>query len=134
MNLPIFEDGLESRDFVHVLDVVKAVRLCLQEGSVVGQTFNVGAGVPTPVIEVAERLIKVFKGSSVTEITGHYRVGDIRHCYADISALHAATGFEPTVSLEEGLDSFGNWVASQPLPEDGLDQANRLLIEKGLMK
>lgn len=134
MNLPIFEDGLESRDFVHVLDVVKAVRLCLQTDTVVGETFNVGSGVPTSVIEVAERLIKVFKGSSITEITGQYRVGDIRHCYADISALSAATGFEPSVSLEDGLASFGNWVGSQPLPEDGLDQANRILIEKGLMK
>ncbi len=134
MNLPIFEDGLESRDFVHVQDVVKAISLCLKSDTVAGQVFNVGSGVPTSVLEMAEMLIQVFKGSSITEITGQYRVGDIRHCYADISGLRAATGFEPSVSLESGLAAFGKWVTSQPLPEDGLDQANRILIEKGLMK
>jgi dTDP-L-rhamnose 4-epimerase len=134
MNLPIFEDGLESRDFIHVRDVVKAVLLCLQTESVVGQIYNVGSGVPTSVLEVARMLIQVFKGSSITEITGQYRLGDIRHCYADISELRKATGFEPSVSLEDGLAAFGRWVTSQPLPEDGLDKANRILVEKGLMK
>ncbi len=132
--LPIFEDGLESRDFVFVGDVVKAVRLCLEAQTVVGQTFNVGSGIPTSVLDVATMLIQVFKGRSVTEVTGQYRLGDIRHCYADIAALRSATGFEPEVGLEAGLARFATWVASQPLPEDGLDQANQVLMEKGLMK
>ena len=134
LNLPIFEDGLESRDFVHVQDVVRAIQLCMASGAVTGQVFNVGSGVPTPVLDVAKMLIKVLKGTSVTEITGQYRVGDIRHCYADISALRAATGFEPLVSLEDGLAAFAGWVSGQPLPEDGLDRANQVLVEKGLMK
>ncbi len=134
MDLPIFEDGMESRDFVHVSDVVKAIRLCLESEVVTGQVFNVGSGVPTSVLDVAKMLIEIFKRSSKTVITGQYRVGDIRHCYADISALSAATGFVPVMSLEDGLAAFGEWVASQPLPEDGLDRANRVLIEKGLMK
>lgn len=134
LNLPIFEDGLESRDFVHVQDVVRAIQLCMASEAVTGQVFNVGSGVPTPVLDVAKMLIKVLKGTSVTEITGQYRVGDIRHCYADISALRAATGFEPLVRLEDGLAAFAGWVSGQPLPEDGLDRANQVLIEKGLMK
>ena len=134
MDLPIFEDGLESRDFVHVHDVVRAVQLCLESESTGGRIFNVGSGVPTTVLEIAKMLIQVFRGASTTEITAQYRMGDIRHCYADISALRSATGFEPQVSLEDGLASFAKWVSSQPLPEDGLERANRLLIEKGLMK
>ena len=134
LNLPIFEDGLESRDFVHVQDVVRAIQLCMASEAVTGQVFNVGSGVPVPVLDVAKMLIKVLKGTSVTEITGQYRVWDIRHCYADISALRAATGFEPLVSLEDGLAAFAGWVSGQPLPEDGLDRANQVLIEKGLMK
>jgi dTDP-L-rhamnose 4-epimerase len=132
--LPIFEDGLESRDFVHVGDVVKAIRLCLESEAVVDQTFNVGSGIPTSVLDVASMLIQVFKGRSVTEVTGQYRLGDIRHCYADIAALRSATGFEPEMGLETGLARFAAWVASQPLPEDGLDRANQVLIDKGLMK
>jgi dTDP-L-rhamnose 4-epimerase len=134
MDLPIFEDGLESRDFVHVQDVVRAVRLCLESEAVVDQVFNVGSGVPTPVLEVARMLIREFQGSVTTKITGQYRLGDIRHCYADISALRSATGFQPEVGLEEGLATFAAWVSSQPLPDDGLDRANQVLIEKGLMK
>jgi dTDP-L-rhamnose 4-epimerase len=117
-----------------VADVAHAIELCLERPEADGKVLNVGSGVPTSVLEIAEMLIQVFQGSSITEITGQYRVGDIRHCYADISGLHAATGFEPSVSLEDGLAAFGKWVTNQPLPEDGLDQANRILIEKGLMK
>jgi dTDP-L-rhamnose 4-epimerase len=134
MDLPIFEDGLESRDFVHVEDVVRAIQLCLESESVVDQVFNVGSGIPTSVLDVAKMLIHAFHGSVVTEITGQYRLGDIRHCYADISALGSVTGFEPTVNLEDGLAAFAKWVSSQPLPEDGLDRANQVLIDKGLMK
>ena len=134
MVLPIFEDGMESRDFVEVKDVVRAITLCMPPDNAAGQVFNVGSGVPTTVLNVASMLNQIFKGTSETEVTGQYRVGDIRHCYADISALRAATGFEPRVSLEQGLAAFATWVGGQPLPDDGLDQANRALLEKGLMK
>jgi dTDP-L-rhamnose 4-epimerase len=134
MVLPIFEDGMESRDFVEVKDVVRAITLCMPPDHAAGQVFNVGSGVPTTVLNVASMLNQIFKGTSETEVTGQYRVGDIRHCYANISALRVATGFEPRVSLEQGLAAFATWVGGQPLPDDGLDQANRALLEKGLMK
>ncbi len=134
LDLPIFEDGLESRDFVNVADVAHAIGLCLESSGADGKTLNVGAGVPTSVMEVAQMLNKVLGGRSRIEITGQYRVGDIRHCYADISLIQKLTGYVPQVDLEKGLAAFAKWVISQPLPEDGLDRANRILIEKGLMK
>lgn len=134
LDLPIFEDGLESRDFVNVADVAQAIGLCLESPEADGKTLNVGAGVPTSVMEVAQMLNKVLGGRSRIEVTGQYRVGDIRHCFADISSLQKLTGYAPQVDLENGLAAFAKWVSSQPLPEDGLDRANRLLIEKGLMK
>jgi len=134
MNLPIFEDGLESRDFVHVSDVVHAIELCLEQATTDGQVLNVGSGVPTSVIDVAEMLVRALKGRACIETTGQFRLGDIRHCFADISTIQKITGFQPKVDLEDGLAAFAKWVSSQPLPEDGLDRANRVLIEKGLMK
>lgn len=134
LDLPIFEDGRESRDFIHVEDVAEAIRLCLVVEATHGQTLNVGTGVPTSVQDMAEQLVKAFGGASRTYLTAQYRIGDIRHCFADISLIHRLTGFAPRISLEEGLAGFAHWVNGQPLPEDGLDRANRTLIEKGLMK
>ena len=132
--LPIFEDGLESRDFVHVTDIAQAIGLCLGSANADGRIFNVGAGRPTTVIQVAEMLVACLNGSSKIEVTGQSRIGDIRHCYADISALQGATGFQARMDLEQGLAGFAAWVLSQELPEDGLDKANRILMDRGLMK
>ena len=134
MDLPIFEDGRESRDFVHVSDVVQAIELCLEQAATDGQVLNVGSGIPTSVLDVAHMLVKALKGQSRIETTGQFRLGDIRHCFADISAIQQATGFQPKVNLEVGLAAFAAWVSTQPLPEDGLDRANRILIDRGLMK
>lgn len=135
LNLPMFEDGAESRDFVHVGDVVQALSLCLAEPNATGgRTFNVGSGRPTSVLEVATLLNEALAGASPIEITGQFRLGDIRHCYADLKALRTATGFQPAIGLEEGLRGFAAWVLSQPLPEDRLDEANRSLQARGLMK
>ena len=134
MDLPIFEDGRESRDFVHVSDVVQAIELCLEQATTDGQVLNVGSGIPTSVVDVAHMLVKALKGQSRIETTGQFRLGDIRHCFADISAIQKSTGFQPKVDLEDGLAAFAAWVSTQPLPEDGLDRANRILLDRGLMK
>lgn len=133
LKVPIFEDGTESRDFVHVSDVACAIALSLESDRASGMTLNVGAGVPTSVRDIAEMLVKVFGGSSRVEVTGQFRVGDIRHCYAELTAIREATGFEPRVGLEEGLRGFARWVLSEPLPEDRLGQANQELKARGLM-
>ena len=104
-----------------------------------GLTMNVGSGVQVSVDTIARSLQRQFHDSSApVVVSGQYRLGDIRHNYADISAIGQALGFRPKVPLEEGIARFVRWVKTQPIvkngAEDGLDRANRELIERGLMK
>ena len=132
-SLPIFEDGQETRDFVHVEDVVAALLRCVENPRPNGVTMNVGSGAAVPVITVA-RMLQQCMGSIIEpEVTGQYRIGDIRHNFADISLLESVTGFRPQVSLDAGLRRFSDWVGSQPIPQDLLDQANAELRARKLM-
>jgi dTDP-L-rhamnose 4-epimerase len=132
-SLPVFEDGEETRDFVHVDDVANSILRCVQNANERGVTLNVGSGKPTSVMSVA-RLLQRTMGSSIEpHVTGQYRVGDIRHNFADISRLESVTGFRPQISLENGLKRFSDWVMEQPVPQDLLDQANAELKARGLM-
>lgn len=133
MPLPIFEDGNESRDFVHVSDVVQAISLALDSDAANGHTFNVGVGEPTSVMSIANLLVDAFDGKVRPHVTGQYRLGDIRHCYADLTQIKAKLKFQPQISLKQGIEDFANWVLSQPLPEDGLDKANQELIKRKMM-
>jgi dTDP-L-rhamnose 4-epimerase len=135
----LFEDGQESRDFVHVSDVAEAIALGVAYDGGDGLTMNVGSGAQTSVETVAESLRREFTDLRAPIVTsGQYRLGDIRHNYADISAIGQHLGFAPKVSLEEGISRFVRWVKTQPVSrngaEDGLDKANREMIERGLMK
>jgi len=135
----LFEDGQESRDFVHVSDVAEAIALGVTSDGGDGLTMNVGSGAQVSVETVARSLRRQFKDSRTTlVISGQYRVGDIRHNYADISAIGEHLGFAPRIPLEDGIARFVRWVKTQPIvnngSEDGLDRANRELIERGLMK
>ena len=136
--IALFEDGEESRDFVHVSDVSEAMALGLESDGGDGLTMNVGSGEQMSVQTIARSLQRQFTESSTLVVSGQYRLGDIRHNFADISAIGQALGFSPRVSLEEGIARFVHWVKTQPIaedgPEDGLDRANRELIERGLMK
>lgn len=131
--LAIFEDGQESRDFIHVSDVVAAVCAALEHPAAVAATLNVGSGVATSVAGVARELCRAFGREVPIQVTGEFRVGDIRHNVADIGRIAAVLGWQPRVSLQEGLDRFARWVATQPLPEDRLDQANQELRARKLM-
>lgn len=133
MSLPIFEDGAESRDFVHVSDIVQALELALSRSVASGAIFNVGAGTPTSVMEIANMLVDALGGTVRPEVTGQYRLGDIRHCYADLGAIRVGLGYEPKVSVQQGIESFARWVMSQPLPEDGLDKANEELKKRKML-
>jgi dTDP-L-rhamnose 4-epimerase len=135
----LFEDGQESRDFVHVSDVAEAMALGLESDNGDGLTMNVGSGVQVTVETIARGLMSQFRGSSVpVMVSGQYRLGDIRHNYADITAIRRLLAFVPKVSLEEGVARFVGWVKAQRVvqngAEDGLDRANKELIERGLMK
>ncbi len=134
----LFEDGEESRDFVHVSDVTEAISLGLAGSGGDNLTMNVGSGVQVSVAAIAQTLKKEFADRSPAVVSGQYRLGDIRHNYADISLIRKALGFAPRMALEEGIARFVRWVRTQPIVEDGvedgLDRANRELIERGLMK
>jgi dTDP-L-rhamnose 4-epimerase len=136
--IALFEDGQESRDFVHVSDVAEAMALGLESDGGDGLTMNVGSGVQVSVDTIARNLQRQFTESNAPVVSGQYRLGDIRHNFADISTIGLALGFSPKVPLEEGMARFARWVRTQPVvqdgPEDGLERANRELIERGLMK
>lgn len=133
LSLPIFEDGEESRDFVHVEDVARAVLSCVEQPSQAGLTLNVGAGRPTSVMEVARTLSRIMGSDIEPHVTGQYRLGDIRHNYADLGALRAIAGVQPLIGLQEGLSRFCAWVDRQPIPEDMLAKANAELAARKLM-
>ena len=131
--LPLFEDGEESRDFVHVDDVTDALLRGVTLESPINTIINVGSGIPTSVKEVAQELSRAFGKEPNVFVTGQFRIGDIRHNYADISRLKSVLGLVPKVSLKEGLKRFAGWVEQQPIPEDMLEKANQELRDRKLM-
>lgn len=128
----IFEDGLESRDFVHVSDVVRGILLALDADLPAFTVANIGAGRATSVMEVATTLRRLLGSQSELQVTGDFRAGDIRHCYADLSSARSLLGFEPSVALETGLASFVRWVLTQSVIEDQSSRAQAELTRLGL--
>jgi dTDP-L-rhamnose 4-epimerase len=105
------EDGLQRRDFVHVEDVARACVLALESERAPGRVFNVGSGQSHSVREVAERLARALGSDVQPEVTGRYRPGDVRHCFADVSLAKAELGYAPEVTLERGLAEFAAWLS-----------------------
>jgi dTDP-L-rhamnose 4-epimerase len=130
--IPIYEDGLESRDFVHVADIVAALDTALKADIPPGQAINLGSGEGTSVTKLAQELINASGFRVETKVTGEFRVGDIRHCYADITLARKLLGFEPKIGLREGLDRFCKWASGQPAYEDQLGRATEELRREGL--
>jgi len=132
--LQLYEDGQESRDFVHVSDVARAIALALDSEAADGRTFNVGSGHATTIEQIALQLYECF-GSDVRPVfSGGCRMGDVRHALADLTEIRSRLGFEPLVSLQEGLARFARWVKTQPIEPDQLVQATQELVERGLMR
>jgi dTDP-L-rhamnose 4-epimerase len=128
----IFEDGLQQRDFVHVRDVALACRLALETPAADGQVFNVGSGQNYTITEIAERLAKVLgKEHLRAQITGKYRVGDIRHCYSDINLAKEVLGFYPQVDFNSGLQELADWLEGQ-IAYDRVNEASAELAARGL--
>ena len=130
----IFEDGKETRDFVFISDVVDATVLGIEKETANNQVFNVGTGVATDVITVATELSKNYGIQVPITISGNYRLGDIRHNYADISKAKQLLGFEPKISFQEGLKQFTDWVNTQEVEEDKYQQSIEEMKAKGLYK
>ncbi|WP_437731815.1 SDR family NAD(P)-dependent oxidoreductase [Sorangium sp. So ce1335] len=128
----IFEDGLQRRDFVSVADIARACVRVMTADSAVGQVLNVGSGRSYTVREVAEHVRKVMGKDNIDpEITGKSRLGDIRHCFADIGAAQRKIGYEPQVTLEEGLRDLAGWLEGQ-VAKDSVAQARAELESRGL--
>lgn len=132
--LNIFEDGKESRDFVYIDDVVHSIVLSIEHETDNVDVFNVGSGVGIDVIKVAETLCKYLNKTVPIEITGKFRIGDIRHNYADISKINRALGFEPKYDFERGIELFTEWVKKQPVKDNNYRQSLYELTERGLFK
>ncbi len=129
----IFEDGLQSRDFVHVRDIVQANMLAMEKQEADYQVFNVGSGRPLAILDIARILTSKIAPESELEpeIANKFREGDIRHCYADISRIRSSLGYEPSVPFEDGIDELTRWVGTQ-VADDRFEQARKELEERGL--
>jgi dTDP-L-rhamnose 4-epimerase len=130
----IFEDGKETRDFVFIDDVVNATILGIEKDEANGEIFNVGAGVPIDVITVANSLIDSYGINVPVNITGNYRLGDIRHNYADLKKISTMLGFKPKVSFKEGIQRFAQWVNTQDVEQDNYAKSIEEMKARGLYK
>lgn len=130
----IFEDGKETRDFVYIDDVVDATILGIEKDEANGMAFNVGTGVATDVITVAKTLMEKYRKQVPMRISGNYRLGDIRHNYADISLARKILGYEPKWSFSDGISEFCKWVDTQEVKEDKYKVSIDEMKQKGLYK
>jgi dTDP-L-rhamnose 4-epimerase len=129
----VFEDGLQSRDFVHVSDIVHANLLAMENDRANYEVFNVGTGRPLTVLDIAESLSEALGVEIVPRIVGKFREGDIRHCYADVSKAEQLLGFEAQVAFEDGISDLVGWVSEQE-SRDRVQDATRELEMRGLTK
>lgn len=130
----IFEDGKETRDFVYIDDVVDATILGIEKEEANGHVFNVGTGVATDVLTVAKTLIEKYGIDVPVTVSGNFRLGDIRHNYADITAARTILGFEPKWSFSDGIGEFVKWVNEQGVQEDKYEASIEEMKKKGLYK
>ena len=133
-DINIFEDGKESRDFVYIDDVVDATILGLEKDEANNQVFNVGTGVAVDVLTVANELVKNYGVNVSINVSGNYRLGDIRHNYADLTKINKLLGFTPKVAFETGLKRFAEWVNTQEVQEDKYQKSIDEMKAKGLYK
>lgn len=127
----IFEDGLQMRDFVSVKDIALACRLALENQDVKDEVFNIGSGRSYTVRDVAEQVANSMGKDIEPEITEQYRVGDIRHCFADISKAEDLLGYRPEFTLETGLGELTEWIGGQ-IAVDRVAEARNELLARGL--
>jgi len=128
----IYEDGQQLRDYIHIRDVVQANLLALDNDDVDFEVFNVGTGQPLRIVDVARTLCQQIGNGITPFITQRYRVGDIRHCYPDISRTRSRLGFQPLVSFEKGLTDLVAWLRRQKAV-DHFEQATKELWTKKLV-
>ncbi len=129
----IFEDGKQTRDFIHVRDVVRACYLAYIKEEANFLSLNVGRGEPVEIKEIARILQRMVKKEVGMEIKGRYRKGDVRHCYADTTLIQERLSFKPCIGLEEGMEEIIPWMQKE-IVEDHLPKALKELEERGLIE
>ena len=129
----IFEDGLESRDFVYIADVVEATCRCIRPETTGVAALNVGCGVRTTVTEVVTEIVRFFGSASEVSVTGAFRLGDIRHNVADLSRAAATLGYAPHWAFADGIREFLTWAQSQDASADKYEQSLAEMSAKGMM-
>ena len=127
----IFEDGKQMRDFVSVADVVQANLLAMERSAADGMALNIGSGEPISIHEVAVTLSAALGAPMAPDLTGKYRAGDIRHCFADISRARKLLGYEPKSRFSEGVKDLVAWLRCQQ-PADRAAEAVAELSYYGL--
>jgi dTDP-L-rhamnose 4-epimerase len=133
-DIDIYEDGEESRDFVFIDDVVEATILALEKEEANHQIFNVGSGEATTVSQVANSLKSLYNSNANISIGGSFRLGDIRHNYADLNKIKNLLGFTAKFDFQTGISRFVDWVKTQEVKEDKYEQSLNELKNKGLIK
>jgi dTDP-L-rhamnose 4-epimerase len=128
----IYEDGEQSRDFVSVHDVVQGLLLAGEHPAAAGEVFNIGSGRAVTVRQIAETLARVMEVDIPPQVTGRYRIGDIRHCFADIGRARRLLGYDPRVTLEDGMNELVGWLREQEKPEDVVGRHVAELAARGL--
>lgn len=129
--LNVYEDGLASRDFVYISDTIQACQLAMEKAEANDQIFNIGTGQAITLLEIAQRLTRQLQGAP-PQITGQYRTGDIRHCYADVSKAHKLLGYQPKVAFEEGAQKLLMQTSNIQMA-DFSEMAEKELLDHGLM-
>lgn len=129
----VFEDGHQSRDFIHVSDIVNGILLALESDIAVGSAVNLGTGRSVTVREVADALAKGLGSEIEPNYTSQYRAGDIRHCYADPTRAEHLLGFRAATRLEDGMADLVEWLEEQEAT-DRVDAATMELEVRGLTR
>lgn len=130
---PVFEDGKQLRDFIHVSDIARAVVFALEKDDGDGGAFNVGTGQPRSIGEIAEILAGVTGAGIAPQVTQQFRAGDIRHCFADMTRMRATYGFAPQCAFEDGVREWWAW-AEREMADDRVPQANAELAARQLIQ
>lgn len=133
-SLNVFEDGLMTRDFINIEDAVEATIKSLELEAANNQVINIGTGIATNVLSIAQLLVKAYGNSVSLNISGNFRLGDIRHNFADLKKANRLLNFQPKLSFEDGIEQFTNWVREQPRLDNHFTQSLQEMKVKGFMK
>ncbi len=131
-SINIFEDGKPVRDFVEVRDVTESIQRSIELDSANGHVLNIGTGIPTTVLEVAQTLVRHYSSNTKVKVTGDFRIGDIRYNVADLTKMKKHLNFTPKISFEDGIQRFTDWAKQQEISDSRFQKSLKEMEDKGL--